>query len=143
MSVPSTAAGSSMPQWAVMGWPGQMGHVSAAAVSQTVKTKSMTGAPGAANSSQLFDRKSSVRYLYLSSTLRAKGLTAPLGWLPAEKARKRPLPSFLRMLSARIERALLPVHRNRTLNVGSAMSSLLRWAAWGEVRDQRSAHLRA
>jgi hypothetical protein len=47
------------------------------------------------------------------------------------------------MLSARIERALLPVHRNRTLNVGSAMSNLLRWAAWGEVRDQRSAQISA
>ena len=49
-----------MPQCAVIGWPGQTGQVSAAAVSQTVKTKSMSGAPGIANSSQLFERKPSV-----------------------------------------------------------------------------------
>ena len=55
-----SAAGSSMPQWAVIGWPGQTGQASAAAVSQTVKTKSITGAPGAAYSSQLFDRKPSI-----------------------------------------------------------------------------------
>ena len=60
MSVPSTAAGSSMPQCAVIGCPGQSGQVSPAALSQTVKTKSITGAPGAANSSQLFERKPSV-----------------------------------------------------------------------------------
>ena len=41
MSVPSTLAGSSMPQCAVIGWPGQTGQVSPAASSQTVKTKSI------------------------------------------------------------------------------------------------------
>ena len=46
MSVPSTAAGSSMPQCAVIGWPGQTGHASPAALSQTVKTKSIFGALG-------------------------------------------------------------------------------------------------
>ena len=56
MSLPSTAAGSSMPQCAVMGCPGHTGQVSPAALSQTVNTKSMTGAPGAANSSHPFDR---------------------------------------------------------------------------------------
>ena len=55
--VPSTAAGSGTPQCAVIGWPGQTGQASPAALSQTVKTKSMRGAPGAANSSQLFERK--------------------------------------------------------------------------------------
>src|SRR5260370_37909111 len=60
MSVPSTAAGSSMPQWAVIGWPGQTGQVSRAASSQRVKTKSITGAFGPENSSQLFERKPSV-----------------------------------------------------------------------------------
>ena len=60
MSVPSTAAGSSMPQCAVIGWPGQTGQLSPAALSQTVNTKSITGASGAANSSQLFERMPSV-----------------------------------------------------------------------------------
>ena len=60
MSVPSTAAGSSMPQCAVIGWPGHTGQDSPAALSQTVKTKSITGASLRANSSQLFERKSSV-----------------------------------------------------------------------------------
>jgi len=40
-----------------MGWPGQIGHASAAALSQTVKTKSIFGASGPENSSQLFERK--------------------------------------------------------------------------------------
>ena len=45
----------------------------------------------------------------------ANGFTCPLGRLPAEKALNRPAPSFRRMLSAKIERAVLPVHRNNTL----------------------------
>ncbi len=56
MSEPSTAAGSSMPQCAVAGCPGHNGQASPAALSQTVKMKSISGAPGRANSSQLFDR---------------------------------------------------------------------------------------
>ena len=46
-----------MPQCAVIGWPGHTGQVSAAALSQTVKTKSSFGAPGPENSVQLFERK--------------------------------------------------------------------------------------
>ena len=57
-----------MPQCAVIGWPGQTGQASPAALSQTVKTKSITGASGAANSSQLFERKPSVGYSARSST---------------------------------------------------------------------------
>src|SRR5580765_1682062 len=48
---PTTAAGSGTPQCAVIGWPGQTGHTSFAALSQTVNTKSSSGAPGFANSS--------------------------------------------------------------------------------------------
>ena len=59
-SSPSTAAGSGTPQCAVIGWPGQTGQTSFAALSQTVNTKSSGGAPGAANSSQLLERKPSV-----------------------------------------------------------------------------------
>jgi hypothetical protein len=55
-SVPSAAAGSGTPQWAVIGWPGQTGQLSLAALSQTVNTKSSSGAPGRVNSSQSFDR---------------------------------------------------------------------------------------
>ena len=56
-SLPTKAAGSSTPQCALIGWPGQTGQTSAAALSQTVNTKSSTGAPGAVNSSQLFERR--------------------------------------------------------------------------------------
>jgi hypothetical protein len=45
----------------------------------------------------------------------AKGITVPFGWLAAEKALKCPAPSFRRMASARIERAVLAVQRKRTL----------------------------
>ena len=58
--VPVAAAGSGTPQWAVMGCPGHTGHVSAAALSQTVKTKSNCGASGVVNSFQDFERKPDV-----------------------------------------------------------------------------------
>ena len=45
ISLPSTAAGSGTPQCAVIGWPGQAGQASPAASSQTVKMKSICGAP--------------------------------------------------------------------------------------------------
>ncbi len=47
-SLPVTAAGSATPQCAVIGWPGQTGQTSPAALSQTVMTKSSGAAPGAA-----------------------------------------------------------------------------------------------
>src|SRR5690606_9730643 len=43
-SLPSTAAGSGTPQWAVTGCPGQTGQASPAALSQTVMMKSSSGA---------------------------------------------------------------------------------------------------
>ena len=46
-----------MPQWAVIGWPGQTGQVSPAALSQTVNTKSSCGTPVPENSSQFLERK--------------------------------------------------------------------------------------
>src|SRR6202011_6322732 len=113
---PSTAAGSSMPQCAVIGCPGQAGQGSPAASSQSVNAKSNCGAPGVVNSFQFFERKPSVEQPNSKMVLSANGLTIPLGWLPAEKALKRPAPSFRRMLSAMIERALLPVQRKRTLD---------------------------
>jgi hypothetical protein len=55
-SLPVASAGSGMPQCAVIGCPGQTGHGSLAALSQTVKTKSSFGASGPENSFQLLDR---------------------------------------------------------------------------------------
>ena len=49
-----------VPQCAVIGWPGQNGQVSPAALSQTVNTKSSGGAPGLANSFQDFERNCAV-----------------------------------------------------------------------------------
>src|SRR5690606_35492135 len=51
----------------------------------------------------------------------AIGFTWSLGWLPAEKALNRPSPSRRRMLSAMIERAEFPVHRNSTLKTRSGI----------------------
>ena len=83
-SAPSTAAGSGTPQWAVTGLPGQTGQTSLAAWSQTVKTKSICGAPGLANSSQLLLRSPLVSADEPFRAARAPaGCTAPLGKLPA------------------------------------------------------------
>ena len=72
-----------MPQCAVIGCPGQTGHVSPAALSQTVKTNSMRGAPTAAKSSQLWLRNPSVSWPRSASSASAMGWTLPVGWLPA------------------------------------------------------------
>src|SRR3546814_12154305 len=81
---PTTAAGSSIPQCAVTGWPGQIGHTSPATLSHTVITISISGAPAVANSSQLFERRCSVGIPLDSSSAIAIGWTARLGRLPAE-----------------------------------------------------------
>ena len=83
-------AGSGTPQWAVMGWPGQMGQTSLAALSQTVKMKSICGASGSANSSQDLLRRPSVGMPALRSCSRASGRTLPVGWLPALNAANAP-----------------------------------------------------
>ena len=44
---PTALTGSGRPQCPVIDWPGQGGHSSFAAVSQTVNTKSIAGTPGA------------------------------------------------------------------------------------------------
>src|SRR5487761_1976964 len=134
VSLPATAAGSATPQCAVIGLPGQTGQSSPAASSQTVNTKSRCGAPAAANSSQLLLRRPAVpRFCCCSSSI-ANGFTLPAGWLPALNPRKRPLPMPLRMASARMLRAELPVHRNRTLNTRSLI-----WAAPGKSAGGRGA----
>src|SRR5690349_23637157 len=78
------------------------------------------------------------------STLIANGFTVPLGWLPAENELKRPRPSLRKIDSARTERAVLPVQRNRTLNVRSGMGFPLplRWATRRDAFDQRRADFR-
>src|ERR1051326_5001267 len=55
-SLPVAAAGSGTPPCAVIDCPGLLWQVSAAALSQTVNTKSSLGASGLANSLQLFER---------------------------------------------------------------------------------------
>ena len=61
------------------------------------------------------------------------GLTWPFGWLPAEKAWKRPAPSLLRIASAMIERAELPVQRNSVLNICLAIGLLAQMAGRGRA----------
>src|SRR5438105_14778565 len=79
-------------------------------------TRSMAGAPGAANSSQLLLRKPSVAMPASRSTCSASGLGRwfSRGLLPAENAWKRPCPMWFRSASARMLRAELCVQRNRT-----------------------------
>src|SRR5260221_6014678 len=113
-SVPAAAAGSGTPQCAVTGLPGHTGQVSPAAWSQTVKTKSMTGASARANSSQDLLRACGSGMRSLSSSWSVSGCTSPLGKEPALWPRKRPRPQWLISASARMLRAELPVHRKRT-----------------------------
>src|SRR5437879_10295462 len=80
--LPTTAAGSETPQWAVIGCPGQTGQTSRAALSQTVKTKFIGGTPGLANSSQLLLLKLEVGRRAASSCFKACGLTRLAGKLP-------------------------------------------------------------
>ena len=61
-----------------MGWPGHGGHSSAAAVSQTVKTKSITIAPGCWNSEMCFDRKTEVSWPLRFRISSAKGFNSAL-----------------------------------------------------------------
>ncbi len=49
-----------MPQCAVIGWPGQTGQASRAALSHTVITISSAGAPGRENSIQFLERNFAV-----------------------------------------------------------------------------------
>ena len=90
-SDPAAAAGSSMPQCAVIGWPGQTGHTSAAALSQTVNTNCIGGASGDENSFQLLLRRCSVGSRLRSSVAIASGCTSPFGKLPALKRVKAAL----------------------------------------------------
>jgi len=72
-----------------------------------VKTKSSSGAPGPANSSQLLLRSPSVGRRFFCSSSMANGLTLPAGNEPAEKARKRGAPIAFIITSLMIERAEL------------------------------------
>src|SRR5262249_1483739 len=101
-SLPLAAAGSGTPQWAVIGWPGQKGEASPAALPQTVKTKFKGVAPGPLNSRQLFERTALTSKFILRRRSSAYGCRRPVGLLPAEWARKCPRPSRLRMASAMI-----------------------------------------
>src|SRR5256885_11249421 len=77
--------------------------------------KFIFGESGLANSSQLLLCKPAVGNCAASSVFSATGFTRPAGWLPALYAVKCGFPFWLRMASARIERAEFPVHRNKTL----------------------------
>src|SRR5262249_32579691 len=115
LALPFTAAGSGTPQCAVIGCPGQTGHTSFAALSQTVKTKSSFGEPGCANSSHDLLRQPVGGSFASWSCSNASRRTAQLGWLPALKAVKLGLPLCFKIASAMMERAEFPVQRNRTL----------------------------
>ena len=67
------------PQCAETGCPGQTGQTSDAAESQTVKTKSIRGALGPLNSSQLLDLNESKGLPSFFRRLMAAGCTRPLG----------------------------------------------------------------
>ena len=115
------AAGSGKPTCSLDGCPGQMGQTSPAALSQTVMTRSIRGAPGSANSSQDLDRRPSTECPFSLSTSMDSGLTAPAGRLPALYALHLPPPRSLIRHSASTLRALLPVHSTSTLMGFSSM----------------------
>ena len=64
-------------------------------------------------------------------------LTRPAGWLPAEKARRRPPPRWLNRASPRMERAELPVHCTRTLKMRGSRRGLGGVEASGVVAQGR------
>ena len=115
-SLPRTAAGSGTPQWAVMGCPGHTGQTSLAALSQTVKTKSSLGGAGQGEfvpglAAQTAGRQ--MRHFELPQGLRSNRF--PKDDFRRCKPVKLGWPLKFRMASAMIERAELPVHRNKTL----------------------------
>ena len=114
-SVPVTIAGSAKPQWAVIGRPGHTGHVSSAALSQTVMTRSIVGASSASNSAQSLEHKCSTAWPWERSSSSAWVFTSPAGWLPALYAFKYPRPRRFKRHSAIWLRAELPVQRKSTL----------------------------
>ena len=101
--------------------PGQYGQASPAALSQTVMMKSSCGASAPANTSQLLLDMPLVSQPRACKVSIASGLTRPIGWLPALYALKRPSARWFIRPSARMLRALLPVHRNRMLKGGWLM----------------------
>ncbi len=122
MNIPTAApvcAGSSPPQCAVTGCLGQTRNASPAALSQTVMTKSNSVAFGAANSSRFLRCAASVYIPCCSRNAIASGLTLPLKKLRVLTARNRPFAVLLKMLSAIMLRAGLPVHNNKTFIVFS------------------------
>ena len=68
-----------MPQCAVIGWPGHTGQASAAALSQTVNTKSNSGSPGLVNSSHDFERKPERVVAQAPATAQRLGMELSLG----------------------------------------------------------------
>src|SRR5262249_40041152 len=81
--------------------------------SHSVKTKSILGASGFENSSQLLLRKPVVGIGAAFSSLKASGRTLPVGWPPALCAVNSGCPLKFIIASAMIEREELPVHKNR------------------------------
>src|SRR5262249_45507961 len=122
---PDPAGGCPNHQCAFAGCAGQTGQVPPAALSQTVKMKSMCGASGVANAVQLFETNPEVGNPRRVSSLSANGCTSPLGRLPAEKALNLPSPSLLRIASAMIDRAEFPVHKKSTLKGRSRIRFLI------------------
>lgn len=116
--------GSGNPQCAVTGRPGQMGHGSLAALSHSVKTKSILGASGPANSSQLLLRRPVSGKPALSICRSACGFTMPTGWLPALYEAKCGAPLCFKTASAMMERDEFPVQRKRTFLAPATFSSL-------------------
>src|SRR4029077_534315 len=84
----------------------------------------MNGAPGREKSLQSLLRKLSVGKWFFSRSSSANGFTVPVGWLPALNAANWPFPSELRITSAMILRAELPVQRKSTLNGPRSMTKL-------------------
>src|SRR5699024_3387654 len=104
-----------------------IGHTSPAALSHTVIIKSIVGASGQENASQLLLYNPSVDTPACCNTRNAKGFGCwfSLELLPAEYALKLPHPISLSKASAKILRAELCVHKNKTVK-GDTCGSFIR-----------------
>ena len=129
-----------MPQCAVIGWPGQTGHASAAASSQTVKTKSSLGASGRANSVQLLERKLADVVVQLAQKLERIGMDAALGMasgrVGAELAAAFAIQDGLGHDRARRVAGAEKENVERLLSRRRRIGYLLRWLLFGAGAEQ-------
>ena len=87
------AAGSSMPQWAVIGWPGHRADLPGSVVANR-KREIHDRRAGSGKLVRAFRAQVFYRIIMVVQNLYGKRIDLPLGWLPVEKVLKGPAPSL-------------------------------------------------